>query len=84
MLIQIGQRAQLERLLVKYSNALLTSHLNECREIKPKQAKGFYKKIANKTLMPIVLASSSKKPENTKIHRNVIFPDIEIGHEEAR
>ena len=76
-------RAQLERLRVKYSNAILTSHLNEYREIESKKAKGFNKQIANKTLMPIVLASSSKKLENTEIHENVIFPDIEIGHEKA-
>ena len=79
----MGQRAQLERLRVKYSNAILTSHLNEYREIVTKQAKSFYKKIANKTLMSIVLASSSKKPKNTEIHGNVLFPDIETGQEEA-
>ena len=79
----MGQRAQLERLRVKYSNAILTSHFNEYKEIVKKQAKSFYKKIANKTLMSIVLASSSKKPKNTEIHENVIFPNIETGHEEA-
>ena len=79
----MGQRAQLERLRMKYSNAILTSHLNEYREIVTKQAKSFYKKIANKTLMSIVLASSSKKPKNTEIHGNVLFPDIETGQEEA-
>ena len=57
--------------------------MNEYKEIEPKRAKGFYKKIANKTLMSIVLASSSKKPKNTEIHGNVIFSDIETEHEEA-
>ena len=79
----MGRRAKLERLRVKNSNAILTFQLNEYRDIEPKQAKGFYKKIADKTLMSIVLASSSWKPKNTEIQGNVIFPDNETRHEEA-
>ena len=78
-----GTESTVERLRVKYSNAILTSHLNEYREIVTKQAKSFYKKIANKTLMSIVLASSSKKPKNTEIHGHALFQNIETRHEEA-
>lgn len=72
----MGQKVQIDRLRTKYMNVILTSHLNEKRELIFKESKMFYNKIAGQGLLKVVIAGSSTKPKSRKVADAVFFPDL--------
>ncbi|KAK1364384.1 hypothetical protein POM88_039945 [Heracleum sosnowskyi] len=58
---QLGQREQLVRLRIKYTDAMLTSHINEKRNFVIRESNFLYKKLAGKGLLKAIVESSKKK-----------------------
>ncbi|KAK1389112.1 hypothetical protein POM88_017290 [Heracleum sosnowskyi] len=70
------QKVQLDRLRTMYTNAILTSNMNEKREFVLKESKLFYNKIAGQGLLKVVIAGSSRKAKSRKTEESVYFPDL--------
>ncbi|KAK1393896.1 hypothetical protein POM88_012952 [Heracleum sosnowskyi] len=73
---QPRQKVQLDRLRTMYTNAILTSNMNEKREFVLKESKLFYNKISGQGLLKVVIAGSSRKAKSKKTEESVYFPDL--------
>ncbi|KAK1361017.1 hypothetical protein POM88_045491 [Heracleum sosnowskyi] len=72
-----GQKGQIDNLITKYVNVILTSHLNEKSHLILEEANSFYKKITTETISKIVIGESAgiEKQKRFKIPRTVQFLD---------
>ncbi|KAK1375629.1 hypothetical protein POM88_031822 [Heracleum sosnowskyi] len=72
---KMGQKGQMDKLRTKYAHAILTSHLNERRNLILDEANSLHEKIATEKLMSIMIAASSRNQKREKISGTVLFPD---------
>ena len=69
------QRSQLDRLRVKYANAILTSHMNVKENFIVKESKILYKKIVRQGLLKVVIQASLNTQKKKDIIEIVLILD---------